>query len=223
MSDIREASLEPERGGLPGGAAMQAGPFALLAGGAVWLWWRWSEVPERLPAHWNWQGDPDRFVSRSAFAVSEPLLVGAAVCSLLLLIQAGVRYGASRAPLRRPSLWILLGGEYLAAVACCGAMAAMATAGRILTPVLVFCCAGSLALLTATLAAVLHKPRTRARNPAAWRGGVFYVDREDPAIFVPRRIGAGYALNLGNPRAVALAFALLALSLLVAVLAISAR
>ncbi|HET9752317.1 MAG TPA: DUF1648 domain-containing protein, partial [Myxococcales bacterium] len=97
MTDIREASLEPAPG-LPGGAAMQAGPFALLAAGALWLWARWGEVPDRLPAHWNLRGEPDRFVSRSALGVAAPLLVGAAVCLLLLAIQAGIRYGAARSP-----------------------------------------------------------------------------------------------------------------------------
>jgi len=223
MSDVREASLEPERGGLPGGAALQAGPFALLAAGAVWLWARWSELPERLPAHWNLQGQADRFVSRSAFGVFGPLLVGAAVCLLLLAIQAGIRHGAARSALRRPSLWILLAGEYFTAVACCGAVAAMATAGRMLTPALVVCCAAALVLLVATLATVLNVPRPAARNRAAWHAGVFYVDRDDPALFVPKRIGVGYTMNFGNPRAIALAFGLTALSLLIAILGISAR
>lgn len=33
-----------------------------------------------------------------------------------------------------------------------------------------------------------------------WRAGVFYVDREDPAIVVPKRFGIGWSLNYGNPR-----------------------
>lgn len=223
MSDIREASLEPEPAGLPGGAFMQAGPFALLAACALWLWAHWSDLPERLPAHWNWRGDPDRFVSRSALSVSMPLFIGAAVCLLLLALQVGIRHGAARAPLRKPSLRLLLAAEYLAAVACCGSLAAMATAGRMLTPLLVVCCAGAAALLIATLAAALNVPRLRARNPAAWHSGFLYVDREDPAVFVPKRIGIGYTFNFGNPRAIALASFLAALSLAVAILAISAR
>lgn len=33
-----------------------------------------------------------------------------------------------------------------------------------------------------------------------WRLGVFYVNREDPSIVVPRRFGVGWAMNWGNPR-----------------------
>jgi uncharacterized membrane protein len=223
MSDIREASLEPERAGLPGGAVMQAGPFALLAAAALWLSTRWSTLPERLPAHWNWRGDPDRFVSRSALGATMPLLVGGAVCLLLLAMQAGIRHGAARSPLRRFSLGVLLAGEYLAAVVCCGSLLAMVTAGRILTPLLVVCFAGAAALLVATIAMALNSPRQRARNAAAWHAGIFYVDPADPALFVPKRIGIGYTFNFGNPRAVLLASALAALSLLIAVLAVSAR
>src|SRR3954470_13993134 len=171
MVDIREPSLEPEAGGLPGGAAMQAGPFALLAAGALWLWTRWSRLPDRLPAHWNWRGDPDRFVSRTALSLSMPLLIGAAVCLLLLAMQIGIRHGAARAPLRKPSLRILLAAEYLSAVACCGTLAAMATSGRMLTPLLVVCGAGAAGLFVATLAAALNSPRAHARNPAAWHAG----------------------------------------------------
>lgn len=39
-----------------------------------------------------------------------------------------------------------------------------------------------------------------------WRGGLFYVNREDHALLVPRRFGLGWTLNLGNPR-VAMLFA----------------
>src|SRR5205823_9852977 len=34
-----------------------------------------------------------------------------------------------------------------------------------------------------------------------WRGGLFYVNREDHALWVPRRFGLGWTLNFGNPRA----------------------
>jgi uncharacterized membrane protein len=34
-----------------------------------------------------------------------------------------------------------------------------------------------------------------------WRGGLFYVNRDDHSVFVPRRFGIGWTLNFGNPRA----------------------
>jgi len=31
-----------------------------------------------------------------------------------------------------------------------------------------------------------------------WKWGMFYVNRDDPQIFVPKRYGIGYTLNFGN-------------------------
>ncbi len=41
----------------------------------------------------------------------------------------------------------------------------------------------------------------RGRKPVpdgAWKGGVFYFNREDPALFVPKRFGIGYTINFAN-------------------------
>ena len=34
-----------------------------------------------------------------------------------------------------------------------------------------------------------------------WHGGLFYINREDHTLLVPRRYGLGWTLNFGNPRA----------------------
>jgi uncharacterized membrane protein len=36
-----------------------------------------------------------------------------------------------------------------------------------------------------------------------WKWGLLYVNRDDPSIFVEKRFGFGYTINLGNPRAIA--------------------
>jgi uncharacterized membrane protein len=48
-------------------------------------------------------------------------------------------------------------------------------------------------------------------NDNYWRKGAFYWNPDDPAIFVPKRIGIGYTMNFANKWAwVALAGILLA-------------
>lgn len=37
-------------------------------------------------------------------------------------------------------------------------------------------------------------------DDASWRLGLFYVNREDPSVVVPRRFGVGWAMNWGNTR-----------------------
>ncbi|MFB3855139.1 MAG: DUF1648 domain-containing protein [Vicinamibacterales bacterium] len=44
-----------------------------------------------------------------------------------------------------------------------------------------------------------------------WVLGLFYVNRDDPSIFVEKRFGLGYTINFGNPRAIALLLVFLAL------------
>jgi uncharacterized membrane protein len=34
-----------------------------------------------------------------------------------------------------------------------------------------------------------------------WRGGIFYVNRNDPSVSVRWRFGVGYTLNVGQPTA----------------------
>jgi uncharacterized membrane protein len=72
-----------------------------------------------------------------------------------------------------------------------------------------------LPILTAAVVAVVILARNnRERNDAEedtglihrdddkhWRGGLFYINREDHALVVPRRFGLGWTLNFGNPRA----------------------
>jgi uncharacterized membrane protein len=50
-----------------------------------------------------------------------------------------------------------------------------------------------------------------------WYLGGFYVNRDDPSIFVEKRFGIGYTINFGNPKAVALfvAFLLIVLTIVV--------
>lgn len=44
-----------------------------------------------------------------------------------------------------------------------------------------------------------------------WRGGLFYVNRDDHAVMVPRRVGVGWTLNFGNPVATLLLAAVIGL------------
>jgi uncharacterized membrane protein len=52
-----------------------------------------------------------------------------------------------------------------------------------------------------------------------WVLGMFYVNRDDPSIFVERRFGLGYTINFGNPKALALVFGFIGIILFVVILA----
>ena len=74
----------------------------------------------------------------------------------------------------------------------------------------------SFALLTAIVLSVViaartmklvgngRRPHARAINPADWVLHGLYVNRRDPALYVPTRTGAGWTLNFGRPLAILL-------------------
>lgn len=47
-----------------------------------------------------------------------------------------------------------------------------------------------------------------------WKAGIFYVNREDPSIFVSKRFGIGWTMNMGNWRSWAITLGLIAIPVL---------
>ena len=188
---VREASLSPRPEGLPGGLALQAGPFLLLAVAALWPLAAREEAPS----------------GASLRTLAHALLTCAALALLALALLRGARRGE---PLgrwgspRRLSLAGVLGGQYL--VALCGSAAALGLAGGpAWLPALQPVALGLFLAATAVGVAGALRARATGRAPgdrtpdASWRwGGVLYLNREDPALFVEKRLGIGYTLNFGN-------------------------
>ena len=52
-------------------------------------------------------------------------------------------------------------------------------------------------------------------DPRFWKLGVFYANPDDPAVFVPKRLGMGLTFNFARPQAWLVLAALLVLPLLV--------
>ena len=214
------SSPDPEW--LPG-LPLQAAPFAILGGAALWLARHFYELPERLPIHWNWRGEADGFVERRGISVALPLLIGLAVCLLLAGFQAGLRRSAPGGAMRAATLKVLVAGQYFAALTCCGVLAASVTSGRLLKPVLWFAFAAVVGLVVLASRIGRGIQGEPERNPSAWRAGMFYVDRNDPALFVPKRTGFGYTLNFGRPAAIVLIVSTLVVPLVVALTALLLR
>ena len=55
-----------------------------------------------------------------------------------------------------------------------------------------------------------------------WPLGLFYFNREDPSVFVEKRFGIGYTVNVGNWRGILVLIGAVALPLLIALLAVMA-
>ena len=89
-------------------------------------------------------------------------------------------------------------------------------------------------LIVLILFLLTQRPRTSAGTPADhgltggilrdddryWYGGFFYNNPDDPAVFVPRRYGLGWTVNLGHPRGRPFLTVMLAVPLALAILGI---
>jgi uncharacterized membrane protein len=71
--------------------------------------------------------------------------------------------------------------------------------------------AGVIVLVAVSVSVLaLRAPRRQPTSDRFWRGWIFYVNPDDPALFVPKRFGIGYTINFAHPwSSVALAVILL--------------
>jgi uncharacterized membrane protein len=86
----REAVMAPTRGTLFGGWALQAIPFLILAAVAWVTAQHWADLPARVPVHWTFAGEADRFVEKTPAAVFTPIVTAALMCGLMLATAMGL-------------------------------------------------------------------------------------------------------------------------------------
>jgi hypothetical protein len=223
-TSIRSASLAPLGGALS--PLLDLVGFALLACAAMLLLRRWGAIPERFVTHWGTHG-PDGWGTRTPGDVLGPLGHGAVIAALLVALRwwivLSTPSGATpraRATLRLTGL-ALVGASWMTS----GLFAAAALQPLTGGPGLVLAVAGvGLLTLAGTLVVGLRRlsrlppdPPGAATPDAAWRAGLFYVNRDDPALWVPKRMGVGYTLNLGHPGGKLLLAFLVTLPLAIAV------
>lgn len=223
---VREAPLTVQRGRLPGGRLAQAGPFILLAVASAALALRWNSLPDRVPVHWGLDGAPVGWLPHTHKVLFSVPLIQGAECFLMLImamallrrghrISATGRLSTGETGFRRTILRILLVSEYF--VAFNGAFPfflALIDSRQIRRIVLISTIVGTVAvsfLITVwiIIAGVrwsrVRSGRTSKSAPVGdgtpdecWKLGFIYIHRKDPAVFVQRRFGIGYTLNLGN-------------------------
>lgn len=187
---------------------------------------RYDDLPGRIPTHFSGWSTPDQYGSTSVLTVFGPLLIGLAVVVVMLGIIA-VSYaspvrqypdgdaGAGRVrALRMRELAARTIGLLclLCNLIICGACVAIwfDVTSWALPPVLIV----PLALMGVTIVwVVIAGMRLQTdTSPAAgdavgpqspdddryWKAGLFYVNRDDPALFVPKRQGIGWTVNLAH-------------------------
>ncbi|MDH6112042.1 putative membrane protein [Kitasatospora sp. MAP12-15] len=205
---------------------------------------RYPAMPQRLPTHYNGSGVADHFTDKSVAAAFVPVYVQLGLTALLgLTAWFSFRSRADLDPARPAAsafqhrrFVVRMAASVLLLTACADLTLLVAAWGiwhgdhtmaalPLLLPVLL----GTLGVIA--VAVVTGQSGSRIAAPAGpdtgavhqdddryWRAGLFYVNREDPAFFVPKRFGVGWSVNLGNPWAALLLAVLLGGGILATVL-----
>ena len=175
-------------------------PPLILAAAAFYLHAHWGSIPERFPIHWRIDGQADRWVARTPRGVYGSLAFGGAMAVWLFGFSLAVWYGSRRSePLRRPVLGVFIALEWAVVVMMSGS----AMAPLIRLPIVLF---GAISVAV-ILGSVVYLIKANRNSPApldptpgeCWKGGLLYYNPDDPVLFVGRRDGAGFTMNMANP------------------------
>jgi uncharacterized membrane protein len=193
-----ELSAEPER--LPRFVWLGLVPVLILASVALYLRMHWDSIPERWPIHWGIDGQPNGWADRTPRNVYGPLVFGVGGTLWLFGFSLAIWYGSRRSePLRRPVLSVFIALQWALVMI----IIAAAMRGLIQLPLAPIGVAFTLLIFGGI--AYLVKANRNARGPVdatpaeCWKGGILYYNPDDPVLFVGRRDGAGFTLNMANP------------------------
>lgn len=182
----------------------------------------YSRLPDLMPTHWTASGAPDVFSDKSIGSVFGVLLVGLAIIVFVAGLAAVMgRSGrfvdpalpAPRRMRREQILQHVFGVGTLASTVVVAGVAVAgwraAVGGAYLSPWFVL-----LVVLPLIALVVAVRNATRLDAPADgadlvdgvvqpdddrwWKGGLVYANPNDPAVFVPKRIGVGLTLNVAS-------------------------
>jgi uncharacterized membrane protein len=212
-SDVRVASLVPRDTSLPGGALFAAGPFAILVATALLAYTYRDEVP-------SGPGSSGSFglLALGGVYVAMTLIMAVSMARRSRQIAIDGPAAAAEQQFRRVNVLVLVLVAYAAAIQLSATTVDSIPAfgdtlsgkvGFVLLPLMLFNFGVTVWMFRvgqggqrAVAPATRREVHGDATPDNAWKvGGLFYFNPRDPAIWVENRIGPGYGLNMGNPRA----------------------
>jgi len=184
-------------------------PLLVLASAGAYLTLRWDDIPERWIVHWGISGAPDGWATRTGLQVYG-LLVGGVVLwgvfeVVVLVVRSAGRDRAGFEPLVRMNVH-LLRVVSLAVALLLAILAVTLPLGPHLGPgaivLLAFVLVGG-AIGFGTVGATRAMAQARAGDPQRLKGyrGLFYYDRDDRRLWVPKVLGIGWTINFAHPLA----------------------
>jgi len=210
-SDVRVASLVPRDTSLPGGALLAAGPFAILLATALLVYTYRDDLPDG-------PGTITSFLALGGVYAAMTLVMAVSLARRTRQIAADGPAAAAEQRFRRVNVLVFVLVAYGVAMQLSATTVASIPAfgdalsgsvGFVLLPLMLVNFGVTFWMFRvgqggqrAVAPAARREVHGDATPDDAWKvGGLFYFNPRDPAIWVENRIGPGYGLNMGNPRA----------------------
>lgn len=183
---------------------MIASYLFLFAALAVTLW-HWESLPEQYPIHWNLQGEPDRWQTKSLWSVLQPAVAGWLLLGYLHWIFS-IRYRAPKGIMKRmpgslPLVTMWLTAIIFAVIVVVPAvpsswMESSAATGIIIGIVVLTNVGGIILIAIAANQASDQEGGDDGTRDEHWTSWGFYRNPDDPALFIAKRVGVGFTINL---------------------------
>jgi uncharacterized membrane protein len=240
----RVASLRPRPSGTLISSWWELVPLSVIALTVILLALRYPTAPAVIPTHFDLTGHANQFATKSIWTFFSIVGVQLGVWVILTLLGAGL--SRSRVPPSTGAagesyrhVWARLVFVIKTGTVILLSIADLLTTshpqpGVLAGPLAALPIAFLVTILALTLTLALRygqsgwrqlrrtgSPMT-ARGDAtpdrAWKGGVFYYNPDDPALFVEKRYGLGWTVNFGHPQAKLMLVGLLLVPLVLSLL-----
>ena len=198
--------------------------IAAISGTTGYILGRAASVPRFLPVHFDDQGIADRFVRASYTIILVPVwiqltlaIVFGAIAGVLLYRTQKTRSAVENEVQRQERERMLMTAEAISLLSAIWVTFQGLLAVRLIMMWQLMCCGlGDVYYQSLVVCIVLSaivgvraavylqypKPVVRETEAVYWRFPGVYINRQDPALFVPLRNGPGWTLNFGRPQAI---------------------
>jgi uncharacterized membrane protein len=197
-SGIRDAALSDPGGDVRRVCFHFLPPMIILCAVALYLRARWHAIPPRFAVHFTMDGVPNGWSYKTVTSIYGPLLFAALIIVFLAGLCLALLFGSRRGSSATVAISVITLAAYFVATvfSLVGVLALhyVPMSVVMLTMIVYFIVLGS----------IVFRAMGSTNEPAditpdeCWRGGQFYYNPQDPAIFVQTRVGSSYTLNFGN-------------------------
>lgn len=202
-------------------------PFGVTVFLIIFTILHYDQIPDHIAVHWGPSGEADSWRSKTYFtAISMPLVMLMMQCMMWGIVDSIKRSAIKMAVNRKEESledqlksrkymsWNIMFLSYALTILftvlqLSNIYPSMTSGNRLLPIFILFLCL----VLGSVLIYAWKKRKLRVTyedNVVAevmdvdedryWKGGLIYVNRQDPSVFVEKRFGIGWTMNFANPR-----------------------